>query len=445
MKLDVTRFVKLAIIFFGLLFLVCLWFGRRQPQPVSSPEGEKITVEDVGILMDALGASVAFAEEDSLNTDETAYLTYGQYIDLCSQLEEEDWQLPHYEEKYESEHELLKQDWYEAFRILLAHLDTESSIWETTVFLLKVDSEAGEAYTENGAMQGACHYCSTAFVENVFQEMKVYVQGDTLLTIVEVLPEEHELGSVWVMESTDSVLDCFYHQTVFQARISEEDAVSIPERERIADLTFWDGRIIEAKERNEKIHGKLLRVSGEELEIENYGVYQIAPEAEVYKLYGNLKTLQLADLRVGCADTDFVIHKDKICACLVSEAQKADQIRVLLKNTAAGSDFHETVEITVDGEHTRLRMEQMTIGERRTYQSENLTDKVLVEMEGSTRSDHAYRGAIECLRMEQGIVVVNELPLEEYLYAVVPSEMPASYPQDALKARAVCARTYAYL
>ncbi len=40
--------------------------------------------------------------------------------------------------------------------------------------------------------------------------------------------------------------------------------------------------------------------------------------------------------------------------------------------------------------------------------------------------------------------MVNELLLEEYLYAVVPSEMPASYPLEALKAQAVCARTYAY-
>ena len=40
--------------------------------------------------------------------------------------------------------------------------------------------------------------------------------------------------------------------------------------------------------------------------------------------------------------------------------------------------------------------------------------------------------------------MINELLLEEYLYAVVPSEMPASYPLEALKAQAVCARTYAY-
>jgi stage II sporulation protein D len=39
--------------------------------------------------------------------------------------------------------------------------------------------------------------------------------------------------------------------------------------------------------------------------------------------------------------------------------------------------------------------------------------------------------------------VVNELPLEKYLYAVVSSEMPSSYEEEALKAQAVCARGYA--
>ncbi len=55
-----------------------------------------------------------------------------------------------------------------------------------------------------------------------------------------------------------------------------------------------------------------------------------------------------------------------------------------------------------------------------------------------------YRGTMECHAAEGGIVVVNELPVEEYLYGVVPSEMPPSYPEEALKAQAVCARTYTY-
>lgn len=452
MKFDGKQLAKLALIFLGLLFIVCLFLGRRQAQEKTpQPEGERITVEDVSILLDALEVPFSLPEpgvegrpQSGQEMEKNAYFTYGQYQALCESIAAEEWGLPDYGERYEPEQALLKKDWYETFRILLAYLDTESSIWETTVFVLKVNEETAEAYTESGAMQGACHYCSAAFAENELQEMRVYVKGDTLLTIVEVLPEDHYLGSVWVMENENGKLNCFYRQTEFSAAFSEDALKNPPEREQIAALTFRDGQIVAAKERREKIHGRLLRVSSQEMEIEDYGVYQVAEEMESYKLYGHLKTLSLSELRVGCADSDFVVDNGKIYACLVSEQAGADQIRVLLKNTETGGNFHETVGICVDGDELTLRKDQMALGERRTYRSANLTDKVTVEMEGSGRADHDYRGAVECLRVEQGIVLINELPLEEYLYAVVPSEMPASYPREALKAQAVCARTYAY-
>ncbi len=56
----------------------------------------------------------------------------------------------------------------------------------------------------------------------------------------------------------------------------------------------------------------------------------------------------------------------------------------------------------------------------------------------------SYRGIMELYSTPEGIVIVNELPVEEYLYAVVPSEMPASYEAEALKCQAICARSYAY-
>lgn len=56
----------------------------------------------------------------------------------------------------------------------------------------------------------------------------------------------------------------------------------------------------------------------------------------------------------------------------------------------------------------------------------------------------SYRGILELFSTPEGIVIVNELPVEEYLYAVVPSEMPASYEAEALKCQAICARSYAY-
>lgn len=61
------------------------------------------------------------------------------------------------------------------------------------------------------------------------------------------------------------------------------------------------------------------------------------------------------------------------------------------------------------------------------------------------KENSEYRGVLEFLETDEGYVIINELPIEEYLYSVVPSEMPASYPMEALKAQAICARTYAYL
>lgn len=55
-----------------------------------------------------------------------------------------------------------------------------------------------------------------------------------------------------------------------------------------------------------------------------------------------------------------------------------------------------------------------------------------------------YRGRMEIGRYSKsGLTAVNVVGLEEYLYGVVPSEMPSVWPIEALKAQAVCARSYA--
>lgn len=61
-----------------------------------------------------------------------------------------------------------------------------------------------------------------------------------------------------------------------------------------------------------------------------------------------------------------------------------------------------------------------------------------------TLADRAYRGRIEFNRILGSITAINVLNVEEYLYGVVPSEIPASWNIEALKAQAVAARTYTY-
>ncbi len=63
---------------------------------------------------------------------------------------------------------------------------------------------------------------------------------------------------------------------------------------------------------------------------------------------------------------------------------------------------------------------------------------------GSSPFHPEYRGVFEITPVgSETLQVVNEVPMDEYLYQVLPSEMPASWHLEALKAQAVAARTYA--
>lgn len=57
--------------------------------------------------------------------------------------------------------------------------------------------------------------------------------------------------------------------------------------------------------------------------------------------------------------------------------------------------------------------------------------------------DKWYRGRTRLLPQGKGITAVNLVDLESYLYSVVGSEAFPTWPQDALKAQSVAARTYA--
>ncbi len=61
----------------------------------------------------------------------------------------------------------------------------------------------------------------------------------------------------------------------------------------------------------------------------------------------------------------------------------------------------------------------------------------------SERYGRTYRGAIEITQYNGKLAVINQLPFEQYLYAVIGSELSANWPLEALKAQAVAARTYA--
>lgn len=56
--------------------------------------------------------------------------------------------------------------------------------------------------------------------------------------------------------------------------------------------------------------------------------------------------------------------------------------------------------------------------------------------------DECYRGGFECILRDKLMSVINYVWLEDYVKGVIPYEMSSYWPVEALKAQAVCARTY---
>lgn len=244
-------------------------------------------------------------------------------------------------------------------------------------------------------------------------------------------------------------------------------SVSAPELSQptIADVTLEDDVVTKLTLKEEKVSGKLLSRSNEMIELSEHGELKVAPDVRFYQIYGQTKEVSAQKLMIGYDFADYIIEDGVICAALITRDESMDNIRVLLKTDEFADIYHTEVILVPDTEYeirygteteTRAADEEVTVTMDSAYFGEGeqvnhriyitpktLTSRTAIPTIQREQGTPSYRGGFEILKTEDGLVMINELLLEEYLYAVVPSEMPVSYPHEALKAQAICARTYA--
>lgn len=478
--------LKLLLIILGMFIIGYILIVSVRMNMVKQPEGNTVRLQDVLILIQALDenfndtykADANYLKwQELLAADKESALTYSQFTELMDMLAEESvmnaqkieaLKAP-YKNKYKEKHTFLKEDWYACYEKLLPLYGMEERITKTDVTVLGVGSEAtdGEGNgLEEGTLlaeEGIFPYRSDAFSTNKYQVLRVYQKEGTLLTVKEVVSRGLELENLWIMEADEAGwLQVFYKE--YEIRLPFDRAENTW-REQVGDFIFADGSLQSVKVKTDKISGKLLSVRDGEIELEGLGKYPYKENMKIYKLYGALSEGEIKDLRIGYDHTDFVLEDGTICAGLLTRDEAMESIRVVIKNTGFSSAYHEKVKLTADtaftvryGSYDALESKSYAAGETVVLEQDSdffKGDRVYVEPEALTghiqllsveraQGTPAYRGKMEIANTPEGLVIVNEVLLEEYLYSVVPSEMPASYPLEALKAQAVCARTYAY-
>ena len=282
------------------------------------------------------------------------------------------------------------------------------------------------------------------------------------------IPVVRELKNVWITEAEAGQITLFCDgvRETYDLDTEANEAGRLPTpdqmREQLADVELTDDLVSAVILKTEKFTGRVLSADESGIEIEGRGRIPLAEDYKGYRLYRELTMCTTEDLRFGYMDADFIRENDEICGILLAREDNMDKIRVLIKTSDFSDVLHQTVTLTAESdfllqygtgeemqEELFSRGDEVTIdtdsdyfvGERIRIVPTVLTGRVRLINVNRSQGTPSYRGHIELLRTADGIAVVNELPLEEYLYSVVPSEMPASYPLEALKAQAICART----
>jgi len=291
--------------------------------------------------------------------------------------------------------------------------------------------------------------------------------------VEEHIPVVRILNNIWIMGADESSITVFedgerksysweedFYRDIYSESISENL------RDRMADIELTDDAVSNIEIKTEKINGRVLSADREGIEFEGIGVIPVSEDYKGYRTYSSPEMCTIADLAFGYNFADFIVDDGEICGFFLAREEAMEDIRVLIKTSEYSGIYHDSVvlsckadffasgtsaedgftesfqageELVIDRESELFKYGRVTI-----WSNNVINNEIVLKSISRSQGTPSYRGKIELICDENGIVVVNELPLEEYLYSVVPSEMPSTYPAEALRAQAICARTYAY-
>ena len=222
----------------------------------------------------------------------------------------------------------------------------------------------------------------------------------------------------------------------------------------ICDVTLSEGKATEAVQAAELGLCTVKRVNGQEIYLAEQGLLSWADDFRIYDATGAEWTSQkVSKLICGTKGANYYLKDGKVAGAIITQTVQPDHIRVLI-----GGAGQTKVTISSEGRFTLKSSEAekaFSNGEQAVMTADlSWFDSGIVEAAPTgdnplsvTFSDgtkRQYFGTVELEGRQDGISVINELPLETYLRGVVPHEMPVDFGETALQAQAITARSYAY-
>ena len=212
----------------------------------------------------------------------------------------------------------------------------------------------------------------------------------------------------------------------------------------VADVHINGEKISKVSTKPNGVEGILQSYTEGEIVLKDHGAERKNIALPIYQVVnGHVIQKEWTQMVIGVSHIECIMEKGIVCGILLKEDVVPTDIRVLMKNK--DSIFHPQVYVKKQSDNTIIDINAY-MGESRVtrYTLEDAKGLVVCDSRGNALEE-VFEGKLHFYMEPQGIVLVNEVPMETYLKYVLPSEMPRTFGTEALKAQAVCARTYAYV
>lgn len=436
-----------------LLLAAAVFFAAKtgKNQKPESYSEERVWISEI---KGELGFGI-YAQEDwdswFLNFHEN-YLTLSMLEELVGKLGADEYiELP----AGTKQHAVARVDWNRVYGQILDLLDMEGEITSGSFLVLGTM----EAEKENVIITNLGDYY-TSLPVTFFEEWRVYdiyAAEDVCVGIAGVSKEEAVLPNAYLKSCTDGKISFLFGGSEYEREAGQTEGLA----SGVCDLVFAEGALRAVRTKTDLIEGGLLSYDDSTIEIEGYGKISHEGKLPVYQTYGEIAEKSLSDVILGNMKVQYVTGDNQVCAILIGQPAEIKNIRVLLLEDGGAKTRGEVyLKCSVPAVLTcGERQEQMaadTPFAASDYLAADSAETLVLapatedgqiyicDASGTARSN-GYAGMMEVRAQGGGYTLVNQLPFETYLCAVVPSEMPSSYAPEALKAQAVCARSYAYI
>ena len=201
-------------------------------------------------------------------------------------------------------------------------------------------------------------------------------------------------------------------------------------------------------------------VPGEDRIITDSGNYNTTLPADFW-IYGNTHVVYASDTDIyGVKEEKDTGEKEEKKVSEQAVQLLPEKVNVLLTNDNGQKPYRKSFEVLCKSKCTLKAGEKSKTFKKGTrftaknlekYFGDGVTSVTLTPEKNRTlymkcadtgKWSDPYRGTVEIHKNKSGWWIVNTVSTEEYLYGVVPGEMPESFETEALKAQAVCARTF---